>query len=540
MSDGSTDVLIVGGGPVGLSTALFLARKGVRPILVERRPRLSTIPRATGLHARTVEIFRTVGLEPAVQQAGMKIVGPGAELDLVRAGRATPLVMLGAQSLADLHKSFVMEAHDVDYDRFTPSWPIWCGQDHYEPLLFDAAVEAGADIRFQNELVGLVQDSDGVTATVNDNGTTRTIRARYVVAADGVKSPVREMLEIGNRSNGVAGNFVSIIFRAKVDLPDTAPRFTLIYLMNQRAQGLLLFIEPGRWMFGVNYYPERGQSPADFTPERCVELARIAAGDPELEIEVESAQPWDARHMVADAYQSGRVFLAGDACHAHPPAGGFGVNAGIQDAHNLAWKLADVLQGHADESLLDSYEAERRPVGAATADQAWMLFRTRGQLADEDKAAYRDFVIVTMGYRYTSNAVVGVPADTELLPRELTFTGQPGSRAPHGWVDRNGSRVSTIDVLTEGWTLATAPGDDAWLAAAAAASAETGLPITALTAGPDGDLADDGSWLASCGVGPGGALLVRPDGIVAWRSTGPVDDQKQTLAAALATILRGA
>ncbi|WP_433356073.1 FAD-dependent oxidoreductase [Micromonospora saelicesensis] len=540
MSDGSTDVLIVGGGPVGLSTALFLARKGIRPILVERRPRLSTIPRATGLHARTVEIFRTVGLEPAVQQAGMKIVGPGAELDLVRAGRATPLVMLGAQSLADLHKSFVMEAHDVDYDKFTPSWPIWCGQDHYEPLLHDAAVEAGAEIRFQNELIGLTQDEDGVTATVNDNGTTRTIRARYVVAADGVKSPVRDLLQIGNRSNGVAGNFVSIIFRAKVDLPDSAPRFTLIYLMNQLAQGLLLFIEPGRWMFGVNYYPERGQSPADFTPERCVELARIAAGDPELEVDVESAQPWDARHMVADAYQSGRVFLAGDACHAHPPAGGFGVNAGIQDAHNLAWKLADVLHGHADESLLDSYEAERRPVGAATADQAWMLFRTRGQLADEDKAAYRDFVIVTMGYRYTSNAIVGAPADTELLPRELTFTGQPGSRAPHGWVDQDGARVSTIDVLTEGWTLATAPGDDAWLAAAEAVSAETGLPIKALTAGPGGDLADDGSWLASCGVGPGGALLVRPDGIVAFRSAGPVDDKAQTLTAALATILRGA
>ncbi|MGC4792881.1 FAD-dependent oxidoreductase [Micromonospora saelicesensis] len=540
MSDGSTDVLIVGGGPVGLSTALFLARKGIRPILVERRPRLSTIPRATGLHARTVEIFRTVGLEPAVQQAGMKIVGPGAELDLVRAGRATPLVMLGAQSLADLHKSFVMEAHDVDYDKFTPSWPIWCGQDHYEPLLHDAAVEAGAEIRFQNELIGLTQDEDGVTATVNDNGTTRTIRARYVVAADGVKSPVRDLLQIGNRSNGVAGNFVSIIFRAKVDLPESAPRFTLIYLMNQLAQGLLLFIEPGRWMFGVNYYPERGQSPADFTPERCVELARIAAGDPELDVEVESAQPWDARHMVADAYQSGRVFLAGDACHAHPPAGGFGVNAGIQDAHNLAWKLADVLHGHADESLLDSYEAERRPVGAATADQAWMLFRTRGQLADEDKAAYRDFVIVTMGYRYTSNAIVGAPADTELLPRELTFTGQPGSRAPHGWVDQDGARVSTIDVLTEGWTLATAPGDDAWLAAAEAVSAETGLPIKALTAGPGGDLADDGSWLASCGVGPGGALLVRPDGIVAFRSAGPVDDKAQTLTAALATILRGA
>ena len=240
--------------------------------------------------------------------------------------------------------------------------------------------------------------------------------------------------------------------------------------------------------------------------------------------------------MVADAYQVGRVFLAGDACHAHPPAGGFGVNAGIQDAHNLAWKLADVLAGRADASLLDTYEAERRPVGAATADQAWMLFRTRGQLADEDKAAYRDFVIVTMGYRYHSQAVVGSAPDGEILPRELTFPGQPGSRAAHGWVTHDGAKISTIDVLTDGWSLVTAPGNQAWLDAAA----KSGVPIRTFTAGPGGDLADDGSWLASCGVGTDGALLVRPDGIIAWRSAGAVTDPAAALSTVLRSILRGA
>ncbi|MDR7276792.1 FAD-dependent oxidoreductase [Catenuloplanes atrovinosus] len=512
-----TQVLITGAGPVGLSTALFLARRGIRPLVVERRAALSSIPRATGLHARTMELFRTAGLEDPIRDAGLKIVGPDQETELVRAGRATPLVMLGARSLAELRESFVLESHDVPYADFSPSWPIWCGQDHYEPLIHDAAVAAGAEVRFGTALTGLSQDADGVTATL-DQG--ETVRADYLVGADGVKSTVRDLVGIGQRSHGSAGHFVSIIFRAKIELPDDAPRFTLIYLMNPAAQGLLLYIEPGRWMFGVNYYPERGQSPADFTRERCVEYARIAAGDPHLDVDVESYTPWDATHMVADGYRAGRVFLAGDACHAHPPAGGFGVNAGVQDAHNLAWKLAAVLRGEAGPALLDTYQAERHPIGAATADQAWMLFRSRGRLAEEDRDRYRDFVVVTMGYRYDSAAVEGAPPDAEVLPRALSFTGEPGSRVPHGWVVRDGARVSTIDLFTDDLTLVAAPGGGAWADSAARVAAELGVPLRAYRLGVD--LIDpDAGWQAAAGLDHGGALLVRPDGIVAWRATGP-------------------
>jgi tetracenomycin A2 monooxygenase-dioxygenase len=258
-----------------------------------------------------------------------------------------------------------------------------------------------------------------------------------------------------------------------------------------------------------------------------VELARIAAGNPDLDVDIESSMPWDARHMVADSYQTGRVFLAGDACHAHPPAGGFGVNAGIQDAHNLAWKLAAVVNGWAEPSLLDTYNAERRPVGAATADQAWMLFRTRGQLADEDRAAYRDFVVVTMGYQYRSAAVVGAPADAELMPRELTFTGQPGTRVPHGWLTRGKERVSSIDVLTDDFTLVSGYDGGQWLDDGATVAAEFGVPLHTYRVGAD--LADPDGWLAGAGVSRTGALLVRPDGIVAWRSAGADEDPAATL-----------
>ncbi|GAB3435919.1 Rossmann-fold NAD(P)-binding domain-containing protein [Flindersiella endophytica] len=527
-----TNVLIVGGGPVGLSAAHFLSAQGVLPILVDKRPEPSVIPRATGIHARTMELFRSTGLEPAIRQAGMEIVGPGKQLDDVRAGRAIPLLMLGASSMAELDKGFVMESHDVPYAEFTPCMPIWCGQDRYEPLILASARDKGSDIRFGTRLVSLEEQGDGVRCTLEhaSSGRTYVVDADYVVAADGVRSPLRRMLGVGHRSEGVAGHFVNIVFRAQVRLPAGIPAFTLMYVHNERAQGFVVFLEPGRWMFSVNYDPERGESHTDFDTERCVELARVAAGDPALDVEIESFTPWEARHLVADTYRHGRVFFAGDACHAHPPAGGFGVNAGIQDVHNLAWKLRGVVQGWADPGLLDTYEAERRPVGAATADQAWMLFRSRGRLAEDDRDKFRDFVIVTMGYRYASAAIAGSGRSIDVLPRELTFTGEPGSRAPHRWVTYGGRAVSTIDVFKDSFVVLTGADGARWADAADHAASKLEIPLRAYRLGATGDLRDDESWWTeTCGLPADGAWLVRPDGFVAWRSDGADADPENTL-----------
>lgn len=543
MPNEHTNVLIVGGGPVGLSTALFLARQGVQPIVVERRPSISQIPRATGLHSRTLELFRMVGLEASIRARGLPLVNVGdMDVEEVRAGRATPLAMYGAASVTALNDSSpLLERHDVQYQDFTPCWPLWCGQDRYEPVLLQDAVAHGAEVRFEADLVSVEQDADGVTAVIDprNGGATYTIDADYLIGADGVRSSVREAVGIGNHSRGVADYFISIILKADIDVSGKPP-FTFLSFANPDVSGLLLFIEPGRWMIGAIYHPELGQSAADFTVERSVEIARAVVGEPKLEVQIESIIPWEAVHMIADDYRSGRVFLAGDAAHCHPPAGGFGVNAGIQDANNLAWKLAAVTNGWAEPSLLDTYQGERRPVGAATAEQAWLLFNTRAKrLNAEELARLSDYIIVAAGYRYSSSAVVGGDAHPEVLPRVLEFTGQPGSIAPHGWLLRDGTRLSTVDLFGGAFVLAAGAGGAGWMHAAERVARGLGVPLRGHLLGTAGDLVDpDARWSTACGIAGGGAVLVRPDGFVAWRSASdPGADPDEVLSTVFAKIL---
>src|SRR5436190_8730655 len=375
MYDESVPVLIVGGGPVGLSAALFLARHGVHCVLVERHEGTSLVPRATGVHVRTLELFRVAGVEAGVRAVGRELVVPNDPTSTVSegAGGAIPRIILRATTLADIDNAIVLESPEMQPSEISPCPPIWCGQDLYEPLLVDAARAAGADVRFGTVLASFEPDADGVTAVLEDraSGTRRTVRASYLIAADGVKSPIREQLGIGRTGEGSAGHAMSILFHADLDPVLHGRRFIICYLANREAPGVLVSLDgDSRWVLAVRFEPEKGEKPEDFTPERSVAAIRAAAGKPDLDVSLQAAFPWEAAHLVADRYRSGRVFLAGDAAHVHPPAGGFGSNTGIQDAHNLAWKLAAVLGGWAGPGLLASYDLERRPVAEATSARA--------------------------------------------------------------------------------------------------------------------------------------------------------------------------
>ncbi|MFC4533190.1 FAD-dependent monooxygenase [Sphaerisporangium dianthi] len=515
----SVPVLIAGAGPVGLATAVFLSRHGVRPLLVERRPGTSVLPRAPGIQARTMEIFRAAGLEPAIRALEMD-----DSLAYFEGG------ILRTRTLAEIAGAQVIEAPTLYGDAISPVTAMGCGQDRYETVLLAAARERGAEARFGTRLVAFEQDEDGVLATLRTEDGERQVRARYLVGADGSRSDVRAALGLRTEGRGAVFNALSIYFRApELDALMGGRRFILCYTTASAtpvALSRLHGCDP--WVAAAIYDPEAGESAADFTRERCVALIQEVSGRPGLEVEVVDTIPWEGAQRIAERFGAGRVFLAGDAAHVHPPAGGFGANTGIHDAHNLAWKLAAVLNGWAGPGLLDTYDAERRPLGAAMAEQAMVRFRARhGQAAPGDRLV--DDIIVTLGYRYASTAVPG-GTGTDPLPPRLTLDGEPGTRAPHVWLRRGERPSSTLDLFFDGFVLLTAPGGEAWADAAAGHAAR--VPEVPLRAVPvTADVA------AAYGVGQGGAALVRPDAFVAWRSAGPAEDPQAVLSEIMARTL---
>ncbi|MFB9235125.1 FAD-dependent monooxygenase [Plantactinospora siamensis] len=519
-------VLIVGAGPVGLSTAVFLARLGIEPTLVEKRDGTSVLPRAPGLQARTMELFRSAGVGPDVRALEM-----GNSHEYFEGG------ILRVNTFAEIDDAVVLESPSLDGERISPERVMGCGQDRYEKVLMAKASEAGADLRFGTRLLDLAQDADGVTARVQDSrtGEVSELRAKYLVGADGARSRVRELLKVERTGRGNVFNAMSIYFRAPgLDELLRGRKFILCYAM---AGGVMVGLSRlhGRdpWLAAPLYHPEDGETPADFSDERCVEVVRTAAGRPDLAVEVVAKVPWEGAQLVAERFRVGRVFLAGDAAHVHPPAGGFGANTGIHDAHNLSWKLAAALRGQGGEALLDSYDAERRPLGAAMAEQAMVRNRIRHgttQPGDHDRMV--DDIIITLGYRYRSTALTGADSPDVLIPR-LELLGEPGTRAPHVWLTRGDERLSTIDLFFDSWVLLTGTGGT-WAKAAEVVRETLPVPLRVFRIGPGGDLGDpEGQWAAAYGVGPNGAVLVRPDAFVAWRSADEQAEPDAVLAEAL-------
>jgi putative polyketide hydroxylase len=467
----TTDVLVVGAGPAGLATAISALRNGARALVLERRPGPSTLPRANGVSVRSMELFRFWGIAGAVR-AGAIDCEPVSEVVRVLAGRprdVTPLARASArQTLA-----------------VSPALPALVPQDHIEPLLVERVRALGGTVRFGAAVTGLRTSSDGVRAEVDGGG---GIRARYVVGADGPRSTVRAALGIGWQRLGTVGRYEHVLFRPDRAMLVGCRPAALSFVQHPDAGGVLLPIGSGRWAF---VHPV-ADSAVRTLPDH-IALLRTATGLADLRPEVLRTQRFTMAADVATGYRSGPGFLVGDAAHRMTPFGGIGMNTALHDGHELGWRLAWAVRGLAGDALLDSYGAEREPVGRANAG------RTLSSERHPDDGLPRD-----LGGLYRSR-VIAARRD-----RPGPRAAGPGERAPHVWIRRDGRRCSVLDLFDAGLTLVTAA--PAWRRAADRIAEPT---LRVLAADDLGDGRD--RLVAAYRLGAGAAVLVRPDGVVAWR-----------------------
>lgn len=486
-----TSVLIVGGGLVGLSTALFLRYHGVDCILLERRDGASTLPRSRGVHTRTMELFRQIGVETRVREAAATAIEKGG---FGGARRGTTLRDAEALDTSGLIGGF--GADD------SPTTFCFCPQVLLEPVLADIARERGADLRFGAELTEFAQDDDGVSATVAG---AYTIHADHLIAADGANGSIGPTLGISGWTLPPTHHYLNLFAHADLSELVEGRTFSQCEIAGDTVRGVVLSKNnTDEWSFHPEYDPAR-ESPADYSDERCVDLIRTAIGA-DVPVKLLARSAWDTGAYVAHDYRRGRVFLVGDAAHRFAPWGGFGANTGIADAHNLAWKLAATRAGYAAPSLLDSYQSERRPCALTAAEQAWLRtdFLTRYGVRTPDNAdvlaRHLDSGAIMTRYRYAGNAPVE------------RLTGQVGTRLPHVWLTDGDRQVSTLDLYGPGFAVLHAGDVAEWRTAAEAAG------VTAHLIGSGGLTDPDGDWTVRHGLPADGALLVRPDGHVAARS----------------------
>jgi 2-polyprenyl-6-methoxyphenol hydroxylase-like FAD-dependent oxidoreductase len=528
-------VLIVGGSLVGLSTALMLGHHGVRSLVVEHHRGTAIHPRAAQVVQRTMEIFRITGIE--------QIVRAKSDEQFVQDGAIMAVETLAGREIAYFIPNLNEGVRDV-----SPTERVFISQTMLEPLLKGRATELGAELRFATEMVAFTQDENGVTATIahRDTGKTETVRADYMVACDGAHSKVRDALGIPMAGRGTFSKSATIYFRADIAPLLRGRNLSVIYVNNETQRGFFRIEKPfDRGFLAITALGDPAHPVTDVAAEldeaRAIELVRQALGVADLPVQIDDIMRWNAEADTAARFDHGRVFLAGDAAHVMPPHGGFGGNTGVQDAHNLAWKLALTLSGDAGPRLLASYDVERRPVGALTAEQAYSRYvtRTAPYLASGGMQPVAPDLDVEMGYGYNSSVIIpdGIPAPLHQSPRESR--GLPGTRAPHVWIERHGERLSTIDLFGRHFVLLTGPEANGWheTARGLARRVRPHLDIHRLNADGLADAA--GAVAESYGIDPGGAVLVRPDGFVAWRSRGAGEGPAATsmLTRALATAI---
>lgn len=572
-------VLIVGGGPSGLTASLLLSRYGIRNLLVNKYRWTANSPRAHITNQRTMEVFRDAGVEA-------QVVAAASPYELM-ANNVWATSFSGRELGRLLTWGNAIERKS-DYELASPSAMCNIPQHLMEPILANEALRAGSEMRFNNELLDFTQDGEGVTARILDRGTGRefTVRAQYMIGADGARSRVMELLGIPLEGEMGLGCAVNVWLRADLRRYCES-RPGVLYWMVQPGNdywvgsGTFICVRPwNEWVMLFMYDPAQGEP--DLSEAAVIERARRVIGDADIPVEILATSKWQINHVVAQRYAEGRVFCCGDAVHRHPPANGLGTNTSVQDAYNLAWKLALVLKGQAGPGLLDSYSAERQPVGRQVVDRAMESVRNMlpisnalgfkpGQseaegwnslhelsadspLGRERRAALEKAIQlqhyqfschgVELGQRYRSGAVLadGSEEPAYTRDRELYYhpTTWPGAHLPHAWLhDTAGRKLSTLDLCGQGrLTLLTGHGGDAWCRAAETLGRELGIDLAVRRIGLGLDYEDSyGDWARLREIDEDGCLLVRPDQHVAWRSQGAAVDAEAVLLGAVRAVL---
>ncbi|MBU6282183.1 FAD-dependent monooxygenase [bacterium] len=585
LADEKTPVLIVGGGGAGLTASMLLAGLGVESLLVSALPTTSLLPKAHVLNQRAMEILADCGVADEIEAQGTPRENMRATA--FYAGLAGPSPDHGRR----LHRLECWGAGytDEDWVAASPRAQSNLPQIRLEPILKRRAEELSPGrVRFHHEVVGFEQDDRGALATVRDHAAGRDyrVRADWVLACDGGRK-VGSL--VGIELEGARGLAQEISIHLAADLsrwardPDVLIRW--IWLPESGRLAVLVPMGPKRWgpdseewVFHLNY--PAGHS--EVTDEQALADMRASLGIGDHPVRVHKVSRWSLDGVVASRFRSGRTFVLGDAAHRHPPTGGLGLTSAIHDAQNMCWKIAAVVKGQAGERLLDSYEPERKPADAcnvqrsvenalnhfailqaaglseqSSAEENWARLRRlwSGRPEDEEfrvsvlyafasqSMEFREHA-VEYGVAYESGAVVpdGTPPPSSPDPVRLYHPStRPGHPLPHARIeDLHGRALSTIDLVRPGRFLLVA-GEDGqpWCEAARAIGARAGIPIDAVRIGHlGGDLLDPRChWLRHRGIAADGAILVRPDRHVCWRSTGAAADPSRVLSGALARVL---
>jgi 2,4-dichlorophenol 6-monooxygenase len=567
-------VLIVGAGPAGLTLALALARYGVPALTVEKHPSTAHTPRAHIINQRTVEIFRALGIskkfhEVAIPQSAMTN-------NLWYTTLADPEVARSETWGGGPERA-------GEYFLASPEPMANCAQTVLEPLLLAAARDAGADIEFQTEFVELRQDGEGVTSVIRErvSGETRRVRSRYVIGSDGARS--RVLSEVGLTVQGPddLGRAANIWFRADLSRFFEHRPGVLSWnvmpgpLLPLRLGTLICHKRYTEFVLAFMFDPDE-TALVELTEDDLLQRIRAAVGE-DIDAEILGLAGWQVRAQVADRYSSGNVLCMGDAVHRHPPTNGLGLNMSVADAHNLAWKLAFVLDGRAGERLLASYSDERQPVGAAgvkraitslreaaavdaalglepnqSTEDGWKALNVLyepGVAGEERRRALREAIELSnyqfnahgieLGYVYTSDVIAQEATPAPQPQRDpvlyYTPTTRPGARVPHARLERDGQPLSSLDLVDpKGFTLLTGVGGHNWQTSAEQIAERVRTPITVHVIGERGGLYDPyGDWANRCEVDTTGAVLVRPDGHVVWRCPTATPDGPQQLSNAI-------